>query len=137
MAIREEISRSLSAETIRSNSSLSRRVSAGDKTPSGRCRIAAQHISIWHSSQIQGTVVAGKTGSALSGATVTAYRISPSPTVRNSATAAKDGTFTMRGLAAGHYGLCVVNNSGTLLNSCEWLSTQTTVDVATARQPGR
>lgn len=70
--------------------------------------------------QIQGKVVLEAGGSALSGATVTAYRIAPAPAVRVSTSTGSDGSFTVAGLAPGRYGICVKHPSGTLIDPCQW-----------------
>lgn len=79
--------------------------------------------------QILGKVVKEGNGSALSGASVTAYRISPAPTVSATASTGKDGSFTIGGLSSGQYGICVNDGSGALINPCNWVDLATTVTV--------
>jgi len=79
--------------------------------------------------QIQGQVILDSGGSAVPGATVTAYRISPAPTVSATASTGKGGSFTVSSLTTGQYGLCVKSATAGLIDPCQWLDLITPVNV--------
>lgn len=79
--------------------------------------------------KIQGQVVLDSNGSAVSGAIVTAYRISPAPTVSATASTGKDGSFTVSSLTSGQFGLCVKSSTAGLIDPCQWVDLLTTVNV--------
>lgn len=79
--------------------------------------------------KIQGKVVLDNGGAAVSASTVTAYRISPAPTVSAKTTTGQDGSYTVSGLTTGQYGLCVIGSTATVLDPCNWLDLETTVSV--------
>jgi hypothetical protein len=85
--------------------------------------------TVVNTGQIQGKVVLDSSGAAVSGAVVTAYRISPAPTVSAKASTGQDGSFTVPGLSSGQFGLCVIGSTATLLDPCKWVDLQTTVKV--------
>ena len=78
--------------------------------------------------QIQGRVV-DSSGAPVSAASVTAYRVGPTPAPKAASTAAANGSFSISGLGSGRFGLCVTENSGTFIDPCEWSDLQTTVAV--------
>lgn len=106
--------------------------------------------------QVQGKVVLDSDGSAVPGAAVTVYRIgatqgASAPNSVNSGTVtttaiagstggttattasaatAKDGTFSVTGLAAGQFGVCVKDSTSTVIDPCLWPDSLTTVNVA-------
>jgi len=82
-----------------------------------------------NSGQIQGKVILNSNAAAVSGATVTAYRMSPAPTVSIKATTGKDGSFTVSGLSSGQFGLCVKSATAGLIDPCQWLDLMTPVSV--------
>jgi hypothetical protein len=68
---------------------------------------------------IQGKVLLDN-ASPLSGATITAHRLAPAPTVTATVTTGKDGSFSLTGLPSGEFGVCVKESSGTLFDPCGW-----------------
>ena len=88
------------------------------------------------SGQIQGKVVAAKDGKPIGSATVSTYRVRPSPVVLGQSVTAKDGTFTISALPAGYYNLCILDKSGSYANPCEWVDPQTQIDVAGGKTAG-
>jgi len=85
--------------------------------------------TVANTGQIQGKVVLDSGGAAVSGAVVTAYRISPAPTVSATASTGQDGSFTVSGLSSGQFGLCVKSSTAGFIDPCQWVDLTTTVAV--------
>jgi hypothetical protein len=84
------------------------------------------------SGQIGGKVLSDADGTFLSGATVKAFRISPAPRMSVSTASATGGSFTLLGLTAGTYELCVNTGTGAF-DQCQWKAFQTVATITSGQ----
>lgn len=84
---------------------------------------------------VQGKIVVDSDGSAVSGASISLVAAgggtgAGSASAVRTFTSAADGTFTVAGLAAGRYSVCVRDPSGSVIDPCSWTDSLTTLTAA-------
>jgi hypothetical protein len=107
--------------------------------------------------QVQGKIVLDSDGSAISGVTITLVQVSATPSAISAnpvnsgtvtttpvsggsgaagaaatatTTSAKDGSFSVAGLATGQFAVCVKDPNATVIDPCLWTDSRTIVNVA-------